>query len=125
MSAELTGKSFEDQKRLIKAAYDNFNLRDIDATLTLMHNEVIWPNGMEGGVVYGHDGVREYWTRQWSMINPHVEPEAFSLGKDGSVVVDVHQVVRDLNDNMIMDRMVQHIYYFENGLIKTMIIQED
>ena len=39
-----------------------------------MQPNVEWPNGMEGDTVYGRDGVRDYWMRQWSMINPHVDP---------------------------------------------------
>ncbi len=37
----------------LKAAYDAFNARDINAILTLLHAEVDWPNGWEGGRVYG------------------------------------------------------------------------
>ena len=59
--------------------------------------DVEWPNGMEGGTVHGHEGVREYWTRQWGMINPHVDPVSFELDSSGDVVVGVHQVVRDLS----------------------------
>jgi arylsulfatase A-like enzyme len=62
-----------------------------------MQPDVEWPNGMEGGTVHGHDGVRQYWTRQWSLINPHVEPMTFHVDEDGAVLVGVHQVVRDLS----------------------------
>jgi hypothetical protein len=44
----------------------------------------IWTNGMEGGHVHGRDEVRSYWKRQWSILNPHVEPvEILSNGKVG------------------------------------------
>ncbi len=56
-----------------------------------MHPDVEWPNGMEGGTVHGHIGVREYWTRQWGIIDPRVEPKSFDLDKTGRVVVGVHQ----------------------------------
>ena len=32
------------------------------------------PNGMDGGHVLWPEAVREYWTRQWAMVSPHVEP---------------------------------------------------
>lgn len=51
-----------------------FNERNIDATLSLMHENVYWPNGWEGGYVQGHDEVRDYWTRQWLAIDPVVIP---------------------------------------------------
>lgn len=36
----------------------------------------------------------------------------------------VHQVVRDLDGNLLNDHIVRHIYAFEDGLIKSMEIQE-
>jgi hypothetical protein len=33
--------------------------------------------------VHGREGVRSYWTRQWAMIDPHVEPVEFSKGPQG------------------------------------------
>ena len=104
--------------------YDAFNRRDIDAILPLMHPEVEWPNGMEGGWVHGHEGVRAYWTRQWRMIDPHVEPKGFDTEPDGRVIVHVHQIVRDLSGALLLDRMVQHVYRIEGGLIQRMDIRE-
>jgi hypothetical protein len=48
-------------EQLLHAVYKAFNARNIPAVLEKMHPEVDWPNGMEGGRVYGHRGVREYW----------------------------------------------------------------
>jgi hypothetical protein len=36
-------------EQLLRRAYEAFNARDIDAALALMHLDVDWPNGMEGG----------------------------------------------------------------------------
>jgi hypothetical protein len=52
------------------------------------------------------------------MINPHVEPVAFAFGPEREVVVEVHQVVLDLNGNLLADQMVGHVFRIENGLIK-------
>jgi ketosteroid isomerase-like protein len=109
---------------LITAAYAAFNRRDIDATLALMTPDVDWPNGMEGGRVTGQDQVRAYWTRQWTMLNPHVEPVDVEQDHMGKVLVRVHQVVRDLSDNLLLDHFVYHVYSFENGLIARMDIRE-
>jgi hypothetical protein len=40
------------------------------------------------------------------------------------MVVAVHQVVRDLEGNLMVDQMVQHVYTFADGLIQRMDIQE-
>ncbi|HEY9639827.1 MAG TPA: hypothetical protein V6C57_05050 [Coleofasciculaceae cyanobacterium] len=79
---------------------------------------------MEGGHVHGHEAVRAYWTRQWSIVDPHVEPQAFQLDEHQRIVVDVHQVVRDLAGTLIVDQRVQHLYTFADDLIKRMDIRE-
>ncbi|MEH2002434.1 MAG: nuclear transport factor 2 family protein [Nostoc sp.] len=57
------------QQDLLTKAYAAFNARDIDSVLALMHSDVEWANGMEGGYVRGHQAVRDYWTRQWTLID--------------------------------------------------------
>jgi hypothetical protein len=83
-----------------------------------MADDVSWANGMEGGYVCGREGVRCYWTRQWAMIDPRVEPIDFSVGANGEIVVKVRQVVRDLNGHLLGDKMVGHTFQMESGLIK-------
>ena len=106
-----------DKTELLKRIYDRFNARDMETVLAALHEEVIWANGMEGGHVHGREEVRTYWTRQWAMVDPHVEPFAFAEGPQGEVIVEVHQVVRDLRGNLLADKMVGHIFRVENGLV--------
>jgi ketosteroid isomerase-like protein len=107
-----------DQTEFLKRLYDRFNARDMETVLAALHEDVMWANGMEGGHVHGRDGVRSYWTRQWSMINPRVEPVAFSQGPEGEHIVEVHQVVHDLEGNLLSDQMVGHIFRIEDGLVR-------
>jgi ketosteroid isomerase-like protein len=111
-----------EEERLLRRAYEAFNARDIDAVLALMHPNVVWPNGMEGGWERGREAVRAYWTRQFGLIDSHVEPEAFEVDVDGRVVADVHQVVRDLEGVVVSDGRVRHIYSFRDGLVARMDI---
>jgi len=113
-----------DNQELLTQAYAAFNARDLNSALRTMHADVDWPNGMEGGRVQGHSGVRDYWTRQWSLIDPHVEPVGFSDEQDGVTVVTVHQVVRNLEGALLMDRQVEHAFRIEDGLIRSMDIRE-
>ena len=113
-----------EREDLVRRAYEAFNSRDIDAVLELMDPQVDWPNGMEGGREHGHAAVRDYWTRQFTMIDSRVEPEQIEIGDDGRVVVDVHQVVRDLDGNVLSDGYVKHVYTFREGLISHMEIKE-
>ena len=109
---------------LLKAAYAAFNRRYIDAALAAMHPEVEWANGMEGGTVHGDQAVRAYWTRQWKVIDPFVEPLSFDEDGTGRIIVKVHQVVRDLQGTVIADRIVCHAYAFEDDLVISMEIRE-
>jgi ketosteroid isomerase-like protein len=109
---------------LLESAYDAFNERDLDFLLLLMHPDVDWANGMEGGRIRGHQALREYWTRQWDIIDPIVKPQRFETLPDGRIVVHVHQVVRDLDGAVILDRAVQHIYRLEGAQIISMEIVE-
>jgi ketosteroid isomerase-like protein len=102
---------------LLERLYQRFNARDMEAVLAVLHPDVTWANGMEGGHLHGRDAVRSYWTRQWAMMDPHVEPTAFSIGADHEIIVEVHQVVRDLQGALLVDQMVGHIFRIENGLI--------
>jgi hypothetical protein len=113
----------EPERELLIGAYRDFNARRIDAVLARMSPGVEWPNGMEGGFVYGHEGVREYWTRQWGMIDPHVEPVKIELDEAGRMVVEVHQVVRDLSGKLMLDTTVHHAYQIRDGLIARMDIE--
>jgi hypothetical protein len=110
--------------QLLRQAHAAFNARDIDAALATMDRDVIWPNGMEGGYVHGHSGVRDYWLRQWRLIDPRVEPARFETLQDGSILVEVHQVVRNLAGDILKDQMVHHLYVIENGRIKRMDIRK-
>jgi hypothetical protein len=113
-----------DEREILRSAYRNFNARNIDAVISRMHPQVEWANGMEGGHVHGKDEVRAYWTRQFTTLNPQVEPVQIEPGKDGSWVVRVHQVVHDREGNLLLDTTVYHTYQFREGLIARMDIAQ-
>lgn len=107
---------------LITTAYAAFNSRDIDTALTTMRPDVRWPKAFEGDFVTGHDAIREYWTRQWGEINPHVEPVAVTQLPDSRLEVTVHQVVKSLDGTELFNGNVKHIYTLTDGLIQAMEI---
>ncbi len=112
-----------DELALLESAYEAFNARDIDAVLSLLQQDVDWPNAMEGRREHGHEAVRAYWTRQFALVRSHVEPIGFDR-EEGIVVVHVHQVVRDLEGGLLSDSFVRHAYTFRDGLIARMDIRE-
>lgn len=110
-------------RELIEEIYAAFNRRDMDAIFARMKPDVDWPNSMEGGRVLGTTEVRAYWTRQWGILNPRVDPVRIEDDATGKTVVDVHQLVRDLSGNILVDQIVQHVYSIRDGLIERMDIR--
>jgi SnoaL-like domain len=111
------------REQVLQKVYAAFNSRNVDGVLAHMHPDVDWPNGMEGGRVHGHNGVREYWTRQWKSLSPNVQPIAFASDELGRTVVEVRQIVHDIQGTLLVDQMVKHAYVIEGGLIRKMEIQ--
>jgi hypothetical protein len=72
--------------------YEAFNARDIDAVLLQMTEDVDWPNAWEGGRVHGHDGVRDYWIRQWSALREC--PSGTGTGTTGTLFRELFGVCR-------------------------------
>jgi hypothetical protein len=108
----------------LRAMYEAFNARDIDAVLGQMADDVDWPNSWEGGRVHGREAVREYWMRQWAAIDPTVEPLAFTTRSDGSIAVEVRQVVRGLDGTQLADARVTHAYVLRDGRVARMDVEE-
>lgn len=112
-------------EEILRAAYRAFNSRNVETAIGLMHPEVDWPNGWEGGRVVGRAAVTAYWTRQFESISSKVEPERFNHDPDGSVTVTVHQVVNDPNTGALLsDERVGHRYRIKDGLIVRMDLVE-
>ena len=112
------------QEQLLRRAYEAFNARDIDGALATMHRDVDWPNGMDGGRLHGHQEVRDYWRRQFDVIDSLVEPRQIEQQPDGQVIVTVRQVVRDGAESVISENTVEHRYVMSEGLIERMDVYD-
>jgi ketosteroid isomerase-like protein len=114
--------SRDDIDTLMHTAYAAFNRRDIDGAVAVMTEDVAWSNGWEGGYVHGHDGVRDYWTRQWAELDPTVTPVAITTLDDGRVVVRVEQVIRRPDGSLVRAGPVDHVYTLRDGRVAQMDI---
>jgi hypothetical protein len=85
-----------------------------------MTEDVNWPKASEGGRVVGKEEIRAYWTRQWGEFDGHVEPLAVTEAVGGKVRVRVHQVVKNLEGDILSDSEVFHVFTMNNGLIAAM-----
>lgn len=121
----------DDDAEVLQRMYERFNARDIDGVLCELADDVIWANGMDGGHVHGREAVRAYWTRQWAIVSPHVEPVAFHRAADGAVVAEVRQSVRDLEGKPLhgqthglKDKTVGHVFHLRDGRVTRFDIQD-
>ena len=121
----------DDDIKLLERIYERFNARDMDGVLSVLTDDVVWANGMDGGYVHGREAVREYWTRQWAMVSPHVEPVGFRRAADGAIVAEVRQTVRDLEGKPLQgqthglrDKSVGHVFRLREGKVARFDIQD-
>src|SRR5258705_13644165 len=103
--------------------YKNFNERKIDLVISNMTDNVKWANGMDGGYVYGHDAIREYWTRQFTMVSSNVTPLEIET-ENGAIKIKIHKVVNDLDENLLADQFVYHLFQLEGNKIAVFEIGE-
>ena len=121
----------DDDVKVVERLYACFNTRDIDGVLTVLTDDIAWANGMDGGHVHGREAIREYWTRQWAVVIPHVEPVSFRRTTDGVIVAEVRQTVRDLEGKPLQgqthglkDKTVGHVFRLREGKVARFGIQD-
>lgn len=121
-----------DDVKILERLYDYFNARDIDGVLAELTDDVAWANGMDGGHVHGREAVRDYWTRQWAIVSPHVEPVGFHRAVDGTLVAEVRQTILDLEgrplhgqSHGLKDKTVGHVFHLRAGKVARFDIQDD
>ena len=110
--------------QLLSQLYPDFNARNIERIMPYFAVDADWPNGMTGGREVGHDAIREYWTNQWMVINSHVTPISYRV-VDEQIILEVHQLVKDMEGETLSDSVVYHTYKFVDGKITKMDISED
>ena len=109
---------------VIRELYDAHGRRDIEHALGHLTEDVSWPDVAGGTTLHGHDEVRRYWTEQFATIDPHVEPRQVDIEGD-TARVRVHQVVRDLDGNLLHDGTVVHVFTFAADRVREMRVEPD
>ncbi|MCC7054551.1 MAG: nuclear transport factor 2 family protein [Gemmatimonadaceae bacterium] len=113
------------REAMITTLYYSFNARDVDTLLGTMHRDITWPNGIDGGTVWGRDAVREYWERLWTMLDPKVRALGFAHDHDRDTVsVRVSQVMRNIAGEVQLERIVHHVFSFTDGRIARLEIRD-
>jgi len=118
-AAVLVNGEIANRAWLLNLAYRRFNRGDLDEVLALMCVDVDWPNTLEGGRERGHDEVRSYWARLFSVLRPKLQPIAFSQ-EEGRVAVMVRQQVMNPKGTPLAYQRLIHRYSFRDELIARM-----
>jgi len=108
----------------LRALYQAFNDRDLEAVVAAMAPDVDWPNGWEGGRLVGREAVRRYWERQWAEVRPATVVTRISERADGTVAVGVRQVFRDPVGTVLARSDVVHVFTFEGALVRRMSVEQ-
>jgi len=104
--------------RVLKRLYEAFNGRDVAEAQSLMHPQVVWANGLDGGYVHGREGVRDYWLKQWNALDSRAELLAVDHTSRNTASVDVHLTAVELGGEKLFDTVAKHSFEFEDGLIR-------
>jgi nuclear transport factor 2 (NTF2) superfamily protein len=115
----------ENRADSVRALYQAFNDRDLDAVVSAMAVDVDWPNGWEGGRLLGREDVREYWERQWREIRPTTVVRDIVERSDGTVEARVRLVVRDPAGNVLARSDVTHVYEFVGLQVRRMTVEQE
>jgi hypothetical protein len=115
----------EKETALIKDLYENFNARKMEPILAKLTEDVMWANGMDGGYVHGHKDLRDYWERQWSILNPQIKPVSFRKTEEGSILVDALFSGQPMEGHTqgFKDMPAGHVFQFKDGLVSRFDIQ--
>ena len=106
-------------------AYSAFNQGDIESAISLMCDDVDWPNTIEGGRERGRDAVYDYWTRLFGLLIPRVEPLQLRPDRQGRLVVDAHLVFSDrATGQPLAHQRAQHVFRFRGALVERMDARE-
>ncbi|MBT0770986.1 nuclear transport factor 2 family protein [Kineosporia sp. J2-2] len=114
------------RKALLIDAYRRFNGRDVEGLLSMMTDDVEWPDVPSQAVLRNKDEIRAYWQGQFAVSDPQVVPTDFEPGRSADeLVAVVEQEVRGLAGEVLVDRReIRHRYSFRDGLVRRMVVED-
>jgi uncharacterized protein len=106
----------------LRAAYEGFGRRDIDAVLAVMHEDIVWDATdalAHTGVYHGHAGVSEYiagLSGAWDEYE--LSPEQFVESGDGGQVMVLGTVTGRLASNgQEVEARFAHVLRVDDGKV--------
>ncbi|MDP9828199.1 nuclear transport factor 2 family protein [Kineosporia succinea] len=113
------------RKALLIDAYRCFNGRDVEGLLSMMTDDVEWPDVPNQDVLRSKNEIREYWRGQFAVSDPQAVPTDFEPGRgEDDLVAVVEHEVRDLSGGVLVQRReTRHRYFFRDGLVRRMVVE--
>jgi hypothetical protein len=102
-------------------AYAAVNLGDIETALTLMSEDVDWPNTIEGGREHGRDAVRVYWTRLFGLLVPRFDVLGVrDAGRDRTLVQAELRFSDPLTGQPLAYQDIEHVFTWRGSRVARM-----
>lgn len=112
----------DDASEIVEALYRGYNERDADAALANIAPGVDWQADDTGRRIVGRDALRAFWQGAWQSGDPRIEPMQIAVAADGTVVVRVDHLVRDLAGKVLVNQQAEHVLTFDGLFVTRMDI---
>lgn len=111
-----------DRVALIRWGYERFNEQDLNSLMTMIVDDVEWPDVVNGTVLHGRDEVRAYFERIFSVSGIRATVgDVIEIGD--AVVATTYQQFYDLSGKPLGEpRVVVNRYNFRDDLISAMVL---
>ncbi len=112
------------ERSLLTKAYEAYNARDPVALGALLHEDVEWPDSLEGGFLKGRATVVDYFARQFDLMQLDARQVTVRQEPPARIVLDIQYAVRSREGQLWSDTRAVLAYDFADGLIRRMTILE-
>ena len=103
------------ERDLLLRAFTAYNAQDVDGLLTLVSDDVDWPDGSQR--LQGKAALRSYWSAQWTRTHTHDQPLQIDRQADGRVAVRLTRVVRSLDGRILQDGTFDYVFRLKASCI--------
>lgn len=110
------------ERSLLAKAYEAFNARDPVALGATLHEDVVWPDSLEGGLLKGRAAVTDYFARQFDLMQLDARQVTVREEPPARIVLDIQYAVKSRDGQLWSDTRAVLAYDFADGLIVGMAV---
>lgn len=110
------------ERSLLAKAYEAFNARDPIALGEVLHEDVQWPDSLEGGLLKGRAAVIDYFARQFDLMQLDARQITVREEPPARIVVDIQYAVKSRDGQLWSDTRAVLAYDFADRLIIGMTV---